>query len=279
MSRLFVKLKRELLPQVKSKYPFIYLERGRINIDDSSVKWINSDGDVIRLPVACINAILLGPGTSVTHDAIKTIASANCSIFWVSEDSLSFYALGLSPTSNTRNMRKQAELSSIPENAERVARHLFRKRFNEDVESHSIAQLMAMEGYRVKSLYEKKAEEYGVGWSGRKFSPGNLTLSDTTNKSLTLLNSFLYGVTCSVVHSLGFSPHLGFIHSGSPLPFVYDISDLYKDDLTIDLAFRATKDMRSGFDINIIENIFKDEVMKKNIIEKMVKDINGILKI
>lgn len=48
--RLFVKVTRELLPQVKDKYPFLYLERGRLEIDDSSVKWVDADGNVVRSP-------------------------------------------------------------------------------------------------------------------------------------------------------------------------------------------------------------------------------------
>ena len=88
--RLFVKITRESLPKVKDKYPFLYLERGRLEVDDSSIKWIDADNNVVRLPVATINTLLLGPGTSVTHEAVKTAAAANCSICWVREDSLLF---------------------------------------------------------------------------------------------------------------------------------------------------------------------------------------------
>lgn len=112
--RLFIKITRESLPQVKDKYPFIYLERGRLEIDDSSLKWLDADGNIVRLPVAGINTLLLGPGTSVTHDAVKTAVAANCSICWVGEDSLLFYAAGFLPTATTRNLKRQLELSSSP---------------------------------------------------------------------------------------------------------------------------------------------------------------------
>jgi CRISPR-associated protein Cas1 len=81
--RLFVKITRDSLPQVKDKYPFLYLERGRLEIDDSSIKWIDSEANVVALPVATLNTLLLGPGTTVTHDAIKTAVAANCSVCWV----------------------------------------------------------------------------------------------------------------------------------------------------------------------------------------------------
>jgi CRISPR-associated protein Cas1 len=59
--RLFVKVTRDTLPKVKDKFPFVYLERGRLEIDDSSIKWIDSDCNVVPLPVATLNTLLLGP--------------------------------------------------------------------------------------------------------------------------------------------------------------------------------------------------------------------------
>jgi CRISPR-associated protein Cas1 len=107
-NRLFIKIERNILPQVSDRYPFIYLERGRLEIDDSSVKWIDSEGNLVRIPVAMLNTILLGPGTSITHEAVKTMTAANCTVCWVGEDSLLFYAVGTTPTSDTRNMRHHA---------------------------------------------------------------------------------------------------------------------------------------------------------------------------
>lgn len=72
--RLYVKITRDTLPRVKDKYPFLYLEHGRLAIDDSSVKWIDSDGNVVRIPIATICSLFLGPGTTVTHEAIKVLS-------------------------------------------------------------------------------------------------------------------------------------------------------------------------------------------------------------
>jgi CRISPR-associated protein Cas1 len=74
--RLFIKVTHETIPQIKDRYPFLYLERGRLEIDDSSVKWIDCEGEVIRLPIATITMLLLGPGTSITHEAVKVLAAA-----------------------------------------------------------------------------------------------------------------------------------------------------------------------------------------------------------
>ncbi len=276
--RLFVKITRESLPQVKDKYPFIYLERGRLEIDDSSVKWVDCEANVVPLPVATLNALLLGPGTTVTHDAVKTATAANCAICWVGEDSLLFYAAGFLPTADTRNLKQQITLAAHPEKALEVARRMFARRFPEaGLEDKSLKEMMGMEGHRVRSIYQTKAEEYGVGWKGRSFTPGKFETSDITNQILTSTNAALYGILCSAVHSLGYSPHIGFIHSGSPLPFVYDLADLYKEELCIDMAFAMTRELAGRYDKHRVAAAFRERVIKTDLLANVATDIAAML--
>lgn len=276
--RLFIKITRESLPYVKDKYPFIYLERGRLEIDGSSIKWIDSEANVVPLPVATLNTLLLGPGTSITHEAVKVAATANCSVCWVGEDSLLFYASGHTPTSDTRNLRHQLKQASDPKKSIEVARRMFSQRFpSADLEGKSLKEMMGMEGYRVRALYQEKAEHYQVGWKGRKFTPGKFNLSDITNQVMTSANAALYGILCSAVHSMGYSPHIGFIHSGSPLPFVYDLSDLYKEHLCIDLAFSLTRDMAGLYNKHKVSSAFRERVIKMDLLAQVAKDIPIIL--
>ncbi|MGM0988513.1 MAG: type I-E CRISPR-associated endonuclease Cas1e [Pseudomonadota bacterium] len=276
--RLFVKVTRDSLPQVKDKYPFVYLERGRLEIDDSSVKWIDAEGQVIPLPVATLNALLLGPGTTVTHDAIRTAASANCSICWVGEDSLLFYAAGFVTTADTRNLKRQILLASDKKKALEVARAMFQRRFPEaDLKGKSLKVMMGMEGHRVRAMYQDKAAQYQVGWKGRQFTPGKFELSDTVNRILTATNAALYGILCSALHSMGYSPHIGFIHSGSPLPMVYDLADLYKENLSIDLAFAMTKEMAGRYDKHQVASEFRRRVIAMDLLSKVQADITDLI--
>ncbi|MDD2967385.1 MAG: type I-E CRISPR-associated endonuclease Cas1e [Desulfovibrionaceae bacterium] len=277
-TRLFIRVTRETLPRVTDRYPFLYLERGRLEIDDSSIKWIDSEGMCIRLPVATLNCLLLGPGTSVTHEAIKVASAANCHICWVGEDSLLFYSAGITPTSDSRNIRRQAMLSAHPDYALAVAKALFAYRFpKEDLKQKTLQELMGMEGFRVRDIYQQKAQEYGVGWRGREFIPGKFELADMTNQILTSANAALYGLLSSVIHSLGYSPHLGFIHSGSPLPFVYDLADLYKVEFSIDLAFYLTRQLAGQYNKYAVAEAFRQRVLKKNLLERAVADIDTLL--
>ncbi len=278
VQRLFVKITRESLPQVKDKYPFLYLERGRLEIDDSSIKWIDSTNNVVPLPVATLNALLLGPGTTVTHDAVRTATAANCAICWVGEDSLLFYAAGFLPTADTRNLKKQIELSADPKKSIEVARRMFARRFPDaDLKEKSLQEMMGMEGNRVRALYQQKAEQYQVGWKGRSFTPGKFATSDLTNQILTSTNAALYGVLCSAVHSMGYSPHIGFIHSGSPLPFVYDLADLYKAELCIDMAFALTRDLAGRYDKHKVAGAFRKRVIEMDLLAKLGEDIAAML--
>lgn len=276
-NRLLIKVTRDSLPQVKDKYPFIYLERGRLEIDDSSVKWIDCEANVVRLPIATLNCLLLGPGTTITHEAVKVIAQSNCNVCWVGEDSLLFYASGQTPTADTRNMRMQVKLAADSKKSLEVARRMFAKRFPEtNLLGKSLKEMMGMEGYRVRALYEQKGEEYGVGWKGRSFTPGKFELGDITNQVLTASNAALYGILSSAVHSMGYSPHIGFIHSGSPLPFVYDLADLYKEYLCIDLAFSLTLEMAGHYNKHKVSAAFRQRVIEMDLLGKIGQDIDSI---
>lgn len=276
--RLFVKVTRESLPQIKDKYPFLYLEHGRLEIDDSSIKWIDATNNVVPLPVATLNALLLGPGTTVTHDAVRTAAAANCAICWVGADSLLFYSAGFLPTADTRNLKKQIELSADPKKSIEVARRMFARRFPDaDLTGKTLQELMGMEGNRVRALYQAKAEQYQVGWKGRSFTPGKFEVSDLTNQILTSTNAALYGVLCSATHSLGYSPHIGFIHSGSPLPFIYDMTDLYKAELCIDLAFHLTRELAGRYDKHKVAAAFRKRVIEMDLLAKYGEDIAAML--
>ena len=276
--RLFVKITRESLPQVKDKYPFIYLGRGRLEIDDSSIKWIDADNHVVPLPVATLNALLLGPGTTITHEAVKVATAANCAVCWVGEDSLLFYAAGFVPTADTRNLKKQIALSADADKSLEVARRMFMRRFPDaDLQGKTLQEMMGMEGNRVRNLYQAKAQQYQVGWKGREFTPGKFEASDITNQVLTSVNTALYGILCSAVHSLGFSPHIGFIHSGSPLPFVYDLADLYKEHLCIDLAFHLTRQLAGRYDKHKVAAAFRQRVIEMDLLAKVSEDIDAML--
>lgn len=278
MRKVIFKLSRDFFPQSKDRYPLLYFEHGRIEVDDSSVKWVGANRDIYAIPVATIATILLGPGTTVTHEAVKAISSSNTTICWVGDDSLRFYASGMTPTADTRNLLRQIRFATDPETRLTVAKRLFSERFpNESLDGKSLQTLMGMEGVRVRALYASKAEEYGVPWNGRRYIPGKIEVSDKVNRYLTHANSLLYAVITSSVIAHGYDPRIGFIHSGSPLPFIYDLSDLYKEILTIDLAFMLASTEEKITNARLVEE-FTKRAVDFDLLSKLSQDLEEIFK-
>ena len=85
----------ETLASAKDRWTPLHLEHGRLEVDDSSVKWIGADGLLCRLRVATVSALILGPGTTVTHAAMKACAESNTPVCWTGADSLRFYSFGI----------------------------------------------------------------------------------------------------------------------------------------------------------------------------------------
>lgn len=76
---------------------------------------------------------------------------------------------------------------------------------------------------------------------------------------------------------MGYSPHIGFIHSGSPLPFVYDLADLYKAELCIDLAFHLTRELAGRYDKHKVAAAFRQRVIEADLLAKLGDDIVAML--
>ena len=114
---IFEKPPLETLTPARERWTPLYLEHGRIEVDDSSVKWIGADRTVMRLPVASLSVLMLGPGTTVTHAAMKACADSNTPVCWVGAEGMRFYAFGVTPTSRQRTARNRPRSHRRPKDA------------------------------------------------------------------------------------------------------------------------------------------------------------------
>jgi len=106
---LFQRPPLDTLAPAKDRWTPVYLEHGRIEIDDAAIKWIDAKGKVCPIPVATVSALILGPGTTITHAAVKAAAQCNCPLLWLGEDGLRFYAFGITPNHDNSMARIHAE--------------------------------------------------------------------------------------------------------------------------------------------------------------------------
>jgi len=255
----------------------MYLEHGRLEVDDASVKWIGADRTVFRLPVASLSVLMLGPGTTVTHAAMKVCAESNTPVCWVGDDGLHFYARGIGPTHESERARRQAELAVSPSKRDTVARRMFALRFaGEDVAGVAVKELRGMEGRRVKALYADLGVRYGVTWKGRNYNPNNWELADSINRAVSAANAALYALTTAVVCSLGYLPELGFIHTASMRAFVLDIADIYKPETTLVAAFETVGLKPDATEDEVVTQL-KFHLEDRRVLQRMPGDIESLL--
>ena len=264
------------LPQLQARMTFIYLEHCKLNRDQHTITIADQDG-IVFLPAASICTLLLGPGTSVTHQAVELIADAGITIVWVGEKGVRYYASGRPMTHSSSMLIKQAQLVSNTRLHLQVARKMYQLRFpNEDVSDLTMQQLRGREGSRIRQIYRESSKHWGIEWNGRTYKPDDYAAGDDVNKALSSGNACLYGLAHAVIAALGCSPGLGFVHVGHENSFVYDIADLYKAEISIPLAFEVAascpKDVGSE-----MRRRMRDIMVHNHVLERMVRDIQMLL--
>ena len=69
------------LPKIRDSLSFLYFEYGHLEQSKLGVEYVNKKART-PIPVASLAALLLGPGTTVTHGAVRTVTEAGCSLVW-----------------------------------------------------------------------------------------------------------------------------------------------------------------------------------------------------
>lgn len=227
------------LPKLEDSISYIYIEHAIIERSDSAIIAIQEAGKT-PIPIAAMTCLLLGPGTKITHAAIRALCDNGCMAIWCGENGTRFYAAGIGETRSARNLLRQAHMCMDADSHLKVAVRMYQIRFpHTKTDGMTLQQLRGMEGIRVRKAYDLASRTTGVKWRKRTYKSENWQAADAINRALSEANAMLYGLCHAAIVSLGYSPGLGFIHTGKQLSFVYDIADLYKVETTIPEAFAA----------------------------------------
>lgn len=225
------------LVRAQDRLTFVYLEHCVVHRDANAITARDVKGTV-HIPAAALGALLLGPGTTVSQQAMVLLAESGSTAVWVGEQGVRYYAHGRSLARSSRLLEAQAALVSNQRSRLRVAREMYAMRFpGEDVSGQTMQQLRGRKGARVRRIYRENAERTGVEWTRRDYRTDDFAGGSPVNQALSAANTSLYGVAHAVIVALGCAPGLGFVHTGHVLSFVFDIADLYKADLAIPVAF------------------------------------------
>lgn len=127
---------------------FVYVEHATISRADSAVTFVKEEG-VVHCPAASLSALLLGPGTRITHQAMALLGECGTTVVWVGEQGVRYYASGKSVARSSRLLIAQAKLVSNTRSRLAVARMMYQWRFpGEDTSELTMQQLRGREGAR-----------------------------------------------------------------------------------------------------------------------------------
>lgn len=266
------------LSKIRDSLSYLYVERCKIDQDAKAIALHNINGKT-SVPCANLTLLLVGPGTTITHAAVKTLADNGCLVMWTGEKGVRFYAQGMGETRASRNLLRQSFLSSIPKLRLQVVRRMYEMRFGEELSpALSIQQIRGKEGVRVRTAYSQASEMTGIEWVGRSYQRTNWQSSDPVNRALSSANSCLYGICHAAIVSAGYSTALGFIHTGKMLSFVYDIADLYKADITIPMAFQTAAESVENIESRV-RHLCRDKFHEEKFLKRIIPDIQRALDI
>jgi CRISPR-associated protein Cas1 len=266
------------LPRLRDSLSYFYIEKAIVDRNQNAIEYIQEGGRTL-VPVAAISLIMLGPGTTLSHAAMKVLMENGCSVIWVGEDSIRCYGQGLGETRRSYHLLRQAEMVCNPISREEVVRRMYQKRFDEELANGlSLNQIRGKEGARVRQAYAEASAKYDVEWNGRRYDRTNWGFGDTINRTLSAANALLNGICHAAIVSGGYSPALGFVHTGRMLSFVYDIADLYKTELTIPAAFETVAESEESTGSRV-RTLCREKFKEARLLQRILPDIDSLLAI
>ena len=262
---------------MKERISMIFVSYGRIDVQDGAFVVIDKNGVRKHIPVGSVACIMLEPGTRVSHMAVKLAAQVGTLLVWVGEAGVRLYASGQPGGARSDRLLYQARLALEDDLRLKVVRKMYEMRFGEPAPARrSVEQLRGIEGARVRKTYELLAKRYGVRWQGRRYDPKDWASGDLVNRCISTANACLYGITEAAILAAGYAPAVGFIHTGKPLSFVYDIADIYKFETVVPIAFKIAASSPMEPD-KAVRLACRDAFRESRLLRKIIPDIEAIL--
>lgn len=235
---------QQLLPPlkpipIKDRVSVLFVEKGNLDVLDGAFVLVDKNGIRTHIPVGGVACLMMEPGIRVSHAAVTLASRTGCLLVWTGEGGVRLYASGQPGGARADRLLYQARLALDDTARLKVVRKMYTLRFKEEPpERRSVEQLRGIEGVRVRKMYELLARQHGVTWKSRNYNHDEWGSGDVPNRCLSAATSCLYGICEAAILAAGYAPAVGFIHTGKPQSFVYDIADIFKFDTVVPVAFR-----------------------------------------
>jgi CRISPR-associated protein Cas1 len=272
------------IPHV-DRFGLIYLERGALGVEDGCLRFAAAGGPALaagdyQVPHQAVSIILLGPGSTVSHDALRLLARHGTALAAVGADGVRCYtAPPLLPDASAL-ARRQARVWADAEGSRlEIARRMYAWRLGEVLPHRDIAVLRGIEGARMKETYRLTAQRFGVTWVGRRYDRANPGAADLPNQAINHAASAVEAAAAVAVTATGTLPQLGFIHEDSGQSFVLDIADLFRDRVTLPVAFEAVGRAQRSEDATIdrlVRRLAGAAFQRDGVIPAMIERIRAL---
>jgi CRISPR-associated protein Cas1 len=267
---------------LKERSSIIFIEKGNVDVLDGAFVVVDKNGIRTHIPIGGLACLMLEPGARISHAAVALAAGAGTLIVWVGEAGVRLYAAGQPGGARSDRLLFQARLALDDEARLKVVRKMYAMRFGEPApERRSVDQLRGIEGVRVRKLYELVAQRHGVEWKRRDYDPHDFGIGDVPNRCLSAATSCLYGLAETAVLAAGYAPAVGFLHTGKPLSFVYDVADVFKFETVVPEAFRIAGQAARGKllddPVGAVRRACRDVFRKTALLERLIPSIEEML--
>lgn len=267
------------------RHGLLYLARGALTVRDGTLRFARQnppDADSplepgeYGIPFQSISMILLGPGSTVSHDVLRLLARHGTALVAVGEDGVRCYTAPPLLPDTSDLARRQMQAWGDPEKRIIIAKKMYALRLGEVLPHQDIAALRGVEGARMKRTYQNLAQQYGLTWSGRRYDRANPLSADMQNQAINHASSAVTAAAVIAVTATGAIPQLGFIHEHSGDAFALDIADLFRDTVLLPAAFQSAKAVLQNPNLGIERQTRRatGEILRKeNVIPKMIDRI------
>jgi len=267
------------------RHGLLWLARGKLYVQDGNLRFATAGfadqqaGDY-ALPFQTITNVMLGPGTTVSHDALRLLSRHGTGLLAVGDDGVRFYACMPFGPDDSRLARKQVKAWSDATGARiAIARRMYAWRLGEVLPSAEITVLRGMEGIRARRMYTNLAQQFGIDWKGRRYNRQHPERTDIPNLAINHASSAVEGAALIAVAATGAVPQLGFIHEDSGHSFALDIADLFRDEITLPVAFEVAQKISFGARDQLegkVRRLAGKTLKKKKIVSRMIGHIKQL---
>jgi CRISP-associated protein Cas1 len=265
----------------KSRHGLVYVDYARLSIDAGCLVLTREEaGEITEIPHQMISAILLGPGTSITHDAMRHLSTHGTAVVFVGTDGIRCYTAPPVYERDADLARKQATYWASEPTRLLVARRMYQKRFGEVPRVSSMEMLRGFEAQRIKHSYGILASTYGIEWKGRRYDPSDPGKADVPNQSINHTVTALEACVTIAVQATATLGPLGFLHEASSKAWILDLCDLYRTTVTVPLAFTCAKRVQDGETSSLdsqCRRMVSRYVRENGFIDTVIDDIKEIL--